>query len=270
MVRTSFRSIIDKSSTPVLGCFTSLEPNLPAQIVGRAGFDFVIIDMEHSPYSAKTAVQYVHTVVAASGGKCVPLVRIPSHGVEWVKWALDSGAAGIVIPMVQTKEEMEAIIDRAIYPPGGSRSFGPLNAAYAELDPTSTMFSYFDTAKDLAIIPIIESVKGVENVEAIFSVKGVSACFIGPFDLMLSTTHSIKGMGDPPEASFQDSVKKVIAAGKKLDVPVGCLGGGEAICKKRTELGMDFLLCGSDGAALASGLATQIAAAKTGINKAKI
>jgi 2-keto-3-deoxy-L-rhamnonate aldolase RhmA len=66
----------------------------------------------------------VHATVSASQGSCIPVVRVPSRGVEWIKWALDSGADGVIIPMINNKEEMDLIIKRAIYPPGGARSNG--------------------------------------------------------------------------------------------------------------------------------------------------
>lgn len=80
---------------------------------------------EHTPFSALTMTRMVHAIANGSHGKVAPLVRIPAHGVEWVKWGLDSGASGIVIPMVQTRDEVEGIVKRARYPPLGERSFGP-------------------------------------------------------------------------------------------------------------------------------------------------
>jgi len=265
-MRKSFRQAIDDATGPALGCFTSLEPPLPAQVIARAGFDFVIVDMEHSPYTAKQATQFVHLIAAASGGQTVPLVRIPSHDVAWVKWGLDCGSAGIVIPMVNNRQEMEAIIDRAIYPPGGSRSFGPIHAAYADVDPKSTIMSYYENRKNVAVVPIIESRLGVENAEAILSVPGVTGCFIGPNDLRLSLGCS-PGQ-DGPEPVFVNAIKKIIEVGNKYDVPIGCLGGGEEVCKLRTQLGMRFLLCGSDFGALAEGLSSQLKAARGGIKSA--
>lgn len=75
-----------------------------------------------------------HAVLAASQGACLPIIRVPSHGVEWIKWALGSGAAGIVIPIVNTTEEMRAVINKALYPRHGSRSWGPFHAPFGSLD----------------------------------------------------------------------------------------------------------------------------------------
>jgi len=263
----TFLSAIKETNGPIIGCVVSLPATISGQITARSGMDFVMIDMEHSPHSALGATQLVHSIAAASAGHCVPIIRIPSHGVEWVKWALDSGAAGIIIPMVNNRQEMEGIITRAVYPPGGQRSFGPFNAPYADQDPKSTMQSYYTKAKtDVAIIPIIESREGVENAEAILSVEGVTGCFIGPFDLRLSL--GLPGGIDGPEPEFKDALKKVISVGKKLGKPIGSMGIGADNCKNRTEIGMDFLLSSIDSAALGAGLAKDIEAAKEGIKSA--
>ena len=108
-----------RSKGPQLGIFITFNTEFPAQILGSSGYDFVIIDMEHTPVSALEATHIVHAVGAASKGTCAPLVRVPSHGVEWIKWGLDSGAAGIVVPMVTSKEEAEAVVQKACYPPLG-------------------------------------------------------------------------------------------------------------------------------------------------------
>lgn len=81
--------------------------------------DRVLIDMEHTPISARETTSIVHAIANASSNKTSSLVRIPAAGVEWVKWALDSGANGIVVPMVQSREEAERVVKYAKYPPVG-------------------------------------------------------------------------------------------------------------------------------------------------------
>jgi len=265
MART-FLSAIKETKGPLLGCVVTLPATLAGQVVARSDMDFVMIDMEHSPYTAQQATQLVPSISAASAGRCVPIVRIPSHGVEWVKWALDSGAAGIIIPMVNTAEEMEGIIKRGVYPPRGQRSYGPFNAPYANPDPKSTMASYFANSKDVCIMPIIESKEGVENAEAILGVDGVAGCFIGPFDLRLSL--GVPGGIDGPEPVFNDALQKVLSIGKKLGKPIGSMGIGEEVARKRTEIGMDFLLVSIDAAALGAGLNSDYQTAAKGAKSA--
>src|ERR1700753_887291 len=142
---------------PPIGSYIAIESPYSAHLMGRAGFDWFLIDMEHSPFSAREMTAVVHAIAVGSQGKCASLVRIPSNGVEWTKWALDSGAAGIIVPMVQSKEEAQRIVQYSRYPPLGQRSFGPFNAPWTDLSPDSDVSKYFSsTSKGLAVVAMIE------------------------------------------------------------------------------------------------------------------
>lgn len=246
----SFSGVIKEKGTTI-GAALSIGSILCAQIVSRQGFDWVLIDQEHAPTSPREATHLTHAVIAASGGQCVPIIRAPSHGVEWIKWALDSGAGGVIIPMVQSAKECEKIIQKAIYPPHGQRSFGPFLAPYADTDNASDVAKYLlQRAKDLAIMPMIESVEGVKNAEAILSVKGVTGCFIGPYDLRQSL--GLPG-GDGEEPEFVRALKTVLEIGKRLGLHIGTVAGNEAAAKRKTEMGFSFLLTGQDPNFLAAG-----------------
>lgn len=196
--------------------------------------------MEHNPLSAREAGLIAHVVVAASAGRCKSIIRVPSHGVEWIKWALDCGSHGILVPMVKNRDEMHAIVQSARYPPLGQRSFGPTMAAFADLDTNATSAKYFkETSKDVAIIPMIESVEGLENAEAICSVEGVTAVFIGPVDLRLSM--GLSG-GDGDEEIFLQALQKVLTICKSLGRPVGTFASNGEGCRKRTAEWFDFIL----------------------------
>lgn len=171
--------------------------------------------------------------------------------------------------MVGNKREMEAIIDRAIYPPGGRRSFGPLSAAFAAPEgPAGGMGAYFQRAKrgDIALIPMIESKEGLENAEEILSMEGVSGVFIGPADLRLSLGLAPALDGDEPE--FLDALKRIVNAAKKRGKVVGCMGIGEVSAQRRAAEGMDFILSSFDNGAMVSGFAADLAAARKGIEAA--
>lgn len=213
--------------------------------------------------------QMVSAYTTASLGAKFPLVRIPSHGVEWVKWALDSGAAGIIVPMVNDAAEMRAIIDKAIYPPGGRRSFGPVVAQFAHPDgPATGMGGYFARAKagEIALLPMIESKEGLQNVEGILSVPEVSGTFIGPADLRLSLGMSPAIDGTEPE--FVAALDKIRTTAKKYGKVVGTMGMGEEVARKRAAEGMDFLLSTFDNGALVAGWARELAAARKGVTTA--
>lgn len=264
-VKTFSGLIMEKG--PILGGAISIGSVLCAQIVARSGFDWVLIDMEHAPTSPREATNLTHAVVAASAGECVPIIRTPSHGVEWIKWALDSGAGGIIIPMVTSAKETEEIIQRGIYPPVGKRSFGPFLAPYADTDNSSDVAKYLSKrVKDLAIMPMIESVEGVEMAEEILSVKGVTGCFIGPYDLRQSL--GLSG-GDGEEPQFIEALEKVLRIGKRLGLNIGTVAGTEAAAKRKTEMGFAFLLTGQDPNFLAAGAKASWQQADKGVKAAR-
>lgn len=209
--------------------------------------------------------QMVSAYTTASSGTKFPIIRIPSHGVEWVKWALDSGAAGIIVPMVNDVAEIRAIIDKAIYPPGGRRSFGPLYAPFAHPDgPGTGMGGYFARARagEIALLPMIESKEGLQNVEEILSMPEVSGTFIGPADLRLSLGMAPAIDGTEPE--FLAALDKIRTTAKKYGKVVGTMGMGEEVARKRASEGMDFLLSTFDNGALVAGWARELAVAKKG------
>src|SRR5258708_32419502 len=120
-----------KQGEPARGAWLSL-PSVPtARIMPRRAFDWLVVDMEHSAQNPVLMADMVATI--ADAGTCAPIVRIPGNSVEWFKWALDAGAWGIVVPMVNTREEAHRVVEYAKYPPPGSRSiggaFGPAPAA---------------------------------------------------------------------------------------------------------------------------------------------
>lgn len=225
---------------PAIGCTLGFGILFSAQIIARVGYDYVLIDMEHNPLSAREAGLMAQVVTSASAGRCKSIIRVPSHGVEWIKWALDCGSQGILVPMVNNRKEAEKIIQSAVYPPLGQRSFGPTMAAFADLDVGATSAKYFkETSKDVAVITMIESVKGLENAEDICSVDGVTALFVGPVDLRLSM--GLPG-GDGNEETFLQALQKVITIGRKLGKPVGTFASDGEGCRKRTAEGFDFLM----------------------------
>lgn len=262
----TFVTKITSVDGPAVGIAISIPSVAIAQLAGQADGDFIMIDMEHAPMPMEVVTQMVHAYIQSTRGAKFPLVRIPSHGVEWVKWALDSGAAGIIVPMVNNAREMEVILDRAIYPPGGRRSFGALYANFANPDDLRAgAMSYFERAKrgDIAVLPMIESQEGLANVEEIMALDGVSGVFIGPSDLRLSL--GLSAAADGPESVFLDALKKICVVGKKFNKVVGCMGMGEDHAAKRATQGMDFILSASDYGAVVAGFANDVAAARKGV-----
>ena len=262
---TSFLTKV-QSPGPLLGAFLSLNTAYAAQLLSRSGFDWLMIDMEHSPLSAHTVNDMVHAVISSSQGTCVPVVRVPSHGVEWIKWALDSGVSAIIVPMVNNREEIDLIIKRACYPPLGQRSSGPFRTPFADLEERTISFEKYrrEKAKEVAVLPMIESVEGVLNAEAIMETDGVDGVFIGPVDLRASM--GFEG-ADGLEESYAAAVSKILSIGKRLKKPVGILGVQERL-KEQIETGYKFFLLGGDAAMMVQGAEAVLGKAKNSVKEA--
>lgn len=267
---TSFVGKIKEIMRPLYGAAITISSTYVAQVIGGiSSCDFVMIDMEHAPLSAETATNLVHAVAAAAsraGTSCHTLVRIPSSGVEWVKWALDSGASGIIIPMVNNEVEMKQIIDRALYPPAGSRSFGPMMAS---LTSSKGDLPYFERARrgDIAIIPMIESREGLANVDKIMAVSGVSGVFIGPFDLRLAL--GLPGGIDGREPIFEEAIENICDTARRHGKVVGSLGMGAQLSRKRAEQGMHYLVAAADNVIISRGVEAALAEALEGLDTEK-
>src|SRR5438067_6796590 len=161
---------------PALGAWLSL-PSVPsARIMARLGFDWLVVDMEHSAQNPVLMADMVATIVDA--GTSAPMVRVPGNSVEWFKWVLDAGAWGVVVPMVNTREEAQRAVAYAKYPPLGTRSiggaFGPYGFGITDWS------SYARTANDeILVIVQIESASGLEHIDEILSVPGIDVAFVG-------------------------------------------------------------------------------------------
>ncbi|KIW95778.1 uncharacterized protein Z519_02842 [Cladophialophora bantiana CBS 173.52] len=259
----SFRSSL-QTNTCLIGTFVSFNDPYSAQILAQCGFDWLMIDMEHSPLSAQEITAMVHSTVAASAGSCSPIVRIPSHGVEWIKWALDSGASGIIVPMVNTKQEVDGIIKRALYPPAGQRSYGPFRTPFAEIPAPLDVANYKrKRSPDVMILPMIESKEAVENAEDIIGADGVDGIFIGPVDLR----HSLGFEGAAgKEPEYIAALQKVLQVGKKLVKPIGILGSRDSI-PHLVNMGFSFIMLpGGDAGILAEAASALLKASKKSIS----
>ncbi len=146
--------------------------------MARVGFPWLTVDLEHSPIDWSDA-SVLFGAIADAG--CVPLARVPRGDHDHIKRVLDAGAWGIVVPMVDTVEEAKAAIAAAKYPPVGNRSVGgslhAINFGAAAAD------YYKHANEEILVVLQTESPRGVHNAEAIYSLKGVDAIFVGPNDL---------------------------------------------------------------------------------------
>ena len=225
-----------------LGTWLALGSPIVAEIISSIGFDWVVIDTEHASIDIETTQSMIQ---AMSGTATVPMVRVSWNDPALIKRALDAGAYGLVIPMVNTKEEAARAVQASRYPPMGIRSYGgPRVRLYGGDD-------YFCHAnEEIALIVQIEHITAVENIDEILSVEGVDAFFIGPMDLAASM--GIKLRLDNPDPRFNEAVDKALEAGKKHNVPGGIFVSGPEAANQRISQGFRLVSLSSDDYFLAN------------------
>jgi 4-hydroxy-2-oxoheptanedioate aldolase len=234
-----------KHGEPVLGAWLSL-PSVPsARIMARLGFDWLVVDMEHSAQNPVLMGDMVATI--ADAGTCAPIVRVPTNSVEWFKWALDAGAWGVVVPMVNTREEAQRAVEFSKYPPLGARSiggaFGPYGFGITDWS------DYAQTANDEIIVTVqIESAQALENLEDILSVPGIDVAFVGPNDLhaQLGLTPS----SDGAEPEFMAALERIKAGARQHHVALGIFSSNGEAAAERVRQGFQMISVTTDVSSL--------------------
>jgi 4-hydroxy-2-oxoheptanedioate aldolase len=221
------------------GTWLSLDNLHAARVLARMGFDWLTLDMEHSAVDWREASAIVGAIAEAG---CVPLVRVPEGSHHYIKRALDAGAWGLVVPMVQSLEQARAAVAAAKYPPEGTRSVG--GGAHS-LGFDAGTDEYYERANDEILVVLqIESPRGVDNAEAILGQSGCDAAFIGPVDLAFTMRTALGRKPEPEE--HEAMVQRVVAAGKRVGVPTGIHVMEPEQALARAAQGMQFLAIGSE------------------------
>ena len=226
-----------------LGCFVGLGSPSVVELLGHAGLDWLVLETEHNGLDAAEVEQLLR---ASSSTEAVPIVRVPSAEHVHIQRALDMGALGVMVPLVRSVAEVEAIVRATRYPPQGTRSFGPLRAAHYGLDNPD----YLHRANDNMLVAlIIETRQALEHIDAIAAVPGVDVLYLGLFDLCLSLGLDPLHM---PLPEIDTAIAGVLRAGRRYNVSVGNgAATPEGVLALRTQ-GFSFIGFGPDYALLAS------------------
>ena len=173
------------SGTYSLGSWMQIPDSSIAEIMGQSGYDWVAVDLEHGSISVN---QLPDIFRALELGNTLPLVRLAEAQAKDCKQALDAGASGVIVPMVENSKQLEFIRDYCRWPPSGKRGVG-----FSRANLFGKFFiDYIDEAQKPLLVAIIESIKAVENLESILKVKGLDAVLIGPYDLSASMNLTAK------------------------------------------------------------------------------
>lgn len=224
---------------PQVGTWLSFGDLTATRLMARVGFPWLTVDLEHSPIDWSQAGMLFGAIADAG---CVPLARVPQGSHDYIKRVLDGGAMGIVVPMVNTVEQARAAIAAAKYPPTGNRSLG---GSLHALNFDAAAGDYYKKANDEILVVLqTESPQGVDNAEAIYSLPGVDAIFVGPNDL----TAQMRGEDgiDPSPDELEAMLQRVLAAGKKTGTPVGLHQQTIEQVEQRITEGWQFIALASE------------------------
>ena len=243
-----------KAGKPSIGTWISIGHPDVAMFLADMGFDWLVCDMEHGPYGPET-YHFMVQAMLYNRKNCMPMARVPWNDLIWAKKAMDAGATGLVIPRVESAKMAEEAIRIMKYPPLGERGCGPRLSAFQ--DP-----KYISTANDESLVVVmIETQKGLDNLDEIFSVEGVDACFVGPSDFTLDM--GIHRQYNHPR--FIEALDQIVEAGEEHGVAPGMhcqTTQGPTNINKAIERGFKFCAISSDVGFLRAAVAKAINSVK--------
>jgi 4-hydroxy-2-oxoheptanedioate aldolase len=239
---------------PSYGCWCMIPNAFGAEIASASGCDWVAIDQQHGLVDAAST----RAMIQAAAIRDTPvIVRVPWNDPAAIMRALDDGAEGVIIPMVNSAAEAEAAVGAARYPPHGFRSWGPLRSTLAQPG-----FNPATGNDQIICLVMIETVEAVNQLESILDVPGVDGVLVGPNDLAIS--HSGTTADSPLDASM---IASVVAACRERQLIASIGTGGLEDILRRREAGFTMIGLSSDVSLIASGLAHELEVLTVGANQ---
>jgi 4-hydroxy-2-oxoheptanedioate aldolase len=238
------------AGNPTLGAWLAIPSTVSAEAVARIGYDYVCVDTQHGANDAQTAVA-MFQAISLGGGH--PICRVPWNEPGVIGKMLDAGAEGVIVPMVNTVAETEAVVRAARYPPLGARSFGPVMAGMRRAN------HHTWAPEGIAVIPMIETVEALRNLDGILAVPGIDAIYVGPADL--SSSLGLVPRNNDGEKLFDDALATIAAACKRAGVVAGIHATAPLIAR-RLEQGYRMITVTSDMLAMKASFEADLAVAR--------
>lgn len=227
-----------------IGSWMQIPNSSVAEIMGQSGYDWVAVDLEHGSISVN---QLPDIFRALELGNTLPLVRLAEAQAKDCKQALDAGAGGVIVPMVEDSNQLEFIRDYCRWPPSGKRGVG-----FSRANLFGKFFEeYIEEAQKPLLIAIIESIKAVDNLESILQVKGLDAVLIGPYDLSASMNLTAKF----ENKEFLHIIEKIHSLSNQYSIACGIhvVDPEHNNLKKRIVEGYQFIAYSVDSVFLSKG-----------------
>jgi 4-hydroxy-2-oxoheptanedioate aldolase len=227
-----------KEGKSVIGTFVKITDPCTIELLSNAGFDFVVIDNEHTSMNKETVVNLIRMTDSTG---IVPITRVRENSRSQILQALDAGSSGVMVPETGTKEDVELVVSRTKYAPLGNRGYSASqrSANYGMMNPKD--YSELSNAQTMVVV-YCETMEAINNLDEMLAVENVDVLFVGPFDL----TQALGVIGEPNHpkvlAAIEMIVKKTRAAGKAA----GIIAADAEKAKALIALGFQMIVVGSD------------------------
>lgn len=240
--RNEFKRALAAGRTQI-GLWSSLSSSYTVEVIAGAGFDWILLDMEHSPNDLENLLTQLQ---AAAPYPTVSVVRVPWNDMVTIKRVLDIGAQSLLVPFVSTADEARKAVSFTRYPPLGVRGVAGATRATR----FGRIADYTARVNDeLCVLVQVETREGLENLEAICAVDGIDGVFIGPADLHASLGHTGQSANPAVLPVIDDAIRRIRRAGKAP----GILTPVEADARRYLDCGAQFVAVGADVGLLARG-----------------
>src|SRR5215207_6696594 len=239
---------------PAFGLWCAIPDPLVVELASALELDYVCLDQQHGLIDYAAMVGMIR---AAGAAGCSPIVRVASDEPWLLMRALDAGALGVVIPMIDDGTQVARAVEACRFPPEGRRSYGPIRAAavIGSRDPA-------DVANEVLCIAQIETAGGLENVEEIAATPGLDGLYIGPADLALALGIPLAAAGDDPR--HVDAVQRILRACQASGIGAGMHSRSGELARRYAEQGFSMLNLGTDYELLTAAVRRELDAARAG------
>jgi 4-hydroxy-2-oxoheptanedioate aldolase len=240
----------------VIGYWVVLDSPVSTEWLGHVGYDYLALDMQHGLIGYAGMVAGLTAIDAAHGPAGV--VRVEANDPTPIGRALDAGAAAVIVPLIDTAEDAARAVSAATYPPAGTRSYGPMRSQL-RIGPTPAVAN-----SETAVLAMIETAQGLENVESICATPGLTGVYVGPSDLRLAVggAHT----QDPAvDDEFEAALVRIKAAAEAHGIAAGIHNADGAAAARRLAEGFTFATVASDLTHLKQAAAAHLKAANAGL-----
>lgn len=241
------------SGRSIYGIWCALPTSVSMEMIAGLGFDYACVDMQHGAIDYATALTMFQ---AARAGGVTPITRVPTNDPGFIGKVLDAGAAGVVVPLVNTAEEAARAVAACRYPPVGQRSFGPLRAS---------MITGNREPQDLqkvACIVMVETGEGLGNVDEIAAVEGLDAIYVGPSDLALAL--GLPTGYERSEPEHVEAIERIRAACERHGIAAGIQCDSGPMAARRVDQGFNMVTVGNESGFMRTLAKQELDAARAG------